>query len=430
MGLWASTAAAMMLLSGTLAGAYDQLDERDPAEPRSVEVLRNHTIVRMKPLRKIRRRGVVMRGARLPILDVLMGEGCGSPWYRVHTDGWICGDHVRPNERDPSGLRYPFVKSGAHTPWPYAFVREPTLEYRLRHGYVEETRDVLKGFGFGVSGVVTIEGRSFLRTAQGNLVPRGSAGISSRVSRFSGTHLTPAEAQLFGWVNGNRTWIYTMPSAKKKFRDQTLARYTWFRILETSGTGRRAFYRIDEGTWLRARDVRVFTPGSVPEGLSPDEKWIDVDIRQQIVTAYRGTVPVFSTLASTGRAGPSRTVKGQYRIWAKVAAIAMDNTDEELEETSLDPESADAGVSDAGPPAERKLYSLHDVPWTQFFFENFAIHGVYWHNRFGNRRSHGCVNLAPRDARWLYDWTHPHLPDGWWAIHSSPADRGTLIRVR
>ena len=97
----------------------------------------------------------------------------------------------------------------------------------------------------------------------------------------------------------------------------------------------------------------------------------------------------------------------------------MDNTDEELEE------GLDAGIEEGG-----RLYSLHDVPWAQFFFENFGLHGVYWHDRFGNRRSHGCVNLAPIDARWIFDWTKPRLPDGWWAIHTSAGEKGTLVRVR
>jgi lipoprotein-anchoring transpeptidase ErfK/SrfK len=104
----------------------------------------------------------------------------------------------------------------------------------------------------------------------------------------------------------------------------------------------------------------------------------------------------------------------------------MDNTDEELEEMD-----ADAGVQeDAGTSEAPHLYSLHDVPWTQFFFENYAIHGVYWHDGFGNRRSHGCINMSPTDAKWLYEWTEPKVPQGWWAIQSSPENRGTLIHVR
>ena len=112
----------------------------------------------------------------------------------------------------------------------------------------------------------------------------------------------------------------------------------------------------------------------------------------------------------------------------------MDNTDEELEEEVESEEAVEAveavEAAAEGTDEERRLYSLHDVPWTQFFFESYALHGVYWHNGFGNRRSHGCVNLSPTDARWFYDWTEPAVPEGWWAIHTTEENPGTLVRVR
>lgn len=45
-------------------------------------------------------------------------------------------------------------------------------------------------------------------------------------------------------------------------------------------------------------------------------------------------------------------------------------------------------------------HNLEDVPWSMYFHESFALHGAYWHDRFGLRHSHGCVNLAPQDAQW------------------------------
>jgi lipoprotein-anchoring transpeptidase ErfK/SrfK len=63
-------------------------------------------------------------------------------------------------------------------------------------------------------------------------------------------------------------------------------------------------------------------------------------------------------------------------------------------------------------------YYLEDVPWTMYFDEARALHGAYWHNGYGYPRSHGCVNLSPGDARWLYewaelgDWVYVHDPSG------------------
>ena len=49
-------------------------------------------------------------------------------------------------------------------------------------------------------------------------------------------------------------------------------------------------------------------------------------------------------------------------------------------------------------------YYLEDVPWTMYFDNARAIHGAYWHNKFGAVLSHGCVNLSVGDSHWVFDW--------------------------
>ena len=49
-------------------------------------------------------------------------------------------------------------------------------------------------------------------------------------------------------------------------------------------------------------------------------------------------------------------------------------------------------------------YDLPDVPWTMYFYQDYGIHGTYWHHNFGHPMSHGCVNMQTDDAKWLYDW--------------------------
>ena len=58
-------------------------------------------------------------------------------------------------------------------------------------------------------------------------------------------------------------------------------------------------------------------------------------------------------------------------------------------------------------------YSVQEVPWTMYFHGAYALHGAYWHDVFGRPRSHGCVNIPPADARWLFHWAKPALPEGW-----------------
>jgi len=66
----------------------------------------------------------------------------------------------------------------------------------------------------------------------------------------------------------------------------------------------------------------------------------------------------------------------------------------------------------------------------QYFSDAVGLHAAFWHNKFGRVRSHGCVNLAPRDAQWLFSFTGPHLPAGWTAVFPDDLEPSTVVRVR
>jgi hypothetical protein len=180
-------------------------------------------------------------------------------------------------------------------------------------------------------------------------------------------------------------------------------------ILETAAdpAGKPVAYRIGELRWLAAADVRVFTPAPPPAHLRPGERWIDVDLDSQILVAFEGDLPVYATLISSGgRDTPTET--GEYRMWLKQAEADMN------------------GLHGEDP------YSVATVPWTQFFSpeKGLALHTAYWHDQFGVRRSAGCVNLAPRDARWLYFWSDPQVPPGWTMAAGVVEAPGSIVRVR
>jgi lipoprotein-anchoring transpeptidase ErfK/SrfK len=91
-----------------------------------------------------------------------------------------------------------------------------------------------------------------------------------------------------------------------------------------------------------------------------------------------------------------------------------------------------------GKPAEKEgdkpenPYRVDDVPWVQYFVGGYALHAAYWHDDFGQPRSHGCINLSPRDARTLFNRTAPAIPVGWHGVVSGRggAAQGTWVRVR
>ena len=63
----------------------------------------------------------------------------------------------------------------------------------------------------------------------------------------------------------------------------------------------------------------------------------------------------------------------------------------------------------------------------QYFQGGYALHAAFWHEDFGRPRSHGCINLSPRDAAWIFEWTEPHLPTEWHGMEAH--GEGTLVYI-
>jgi lipoprotein-anchoring transpeptidase ErfK/SrfK len=150
----------------------------------------------------------------------------------------------------------------------------------------------------------------------------------------------------------------------------------------------------DEPRYLHVWFASVAERRPIPLNLAPDEPWVHVDVGEQTLVLYRGSTPIYATLVSTGLPGYDTPI-GRYRINRKFISATMDNI---------------------GPEAGADSYRIEDIPWTQYFQGSVALHGTFWHARFGLRRSHGCVNLSPRDARYLFDHMWPEIPEGWHGV--------------
>jgi hypothetical protein len=172
------------------------------------------------------------------------------------------------------------------------------------------------------------------------------------------------------------------------------------------------FYETPDGTWLRDIDITVTKPLPPPADLKPGEKWIDVDLAHQTLVAFEGDKPVYATMISSGKHNNDdpeknhRTPSGDFRIREKHVSATMD----------------DDGASDG-------TYSIEDVPWIMYFHGGYALHGAFWHSAWGHERSHGCINMTPTDARTIFGWVGPTLPDGWHGVHATDANPGTRVIV-
>lgn len=246
------------------------------------------------------------------------------------------------------------------------------------------------------------------------------AGIDAGVDAGRGRRVRPPPPPPpvlrlpMGWVTSSKTAGYVRGGNGRPRRGRAPGYHISFPVVGEETHGDEAYAVAHDGAMYRVRDISIAHPATeLPEGIGAGDRWIDVNLEQQTLVAYEDLTPVFATLISSGRVrdpdDPARTFAtptGLFRITSKHVTHTMDG---------------DHAVD--GP------YSIEDVPYVMYFQLAYAIHSAFWHNGFGHPRSHGCVNMAPLDARWLFRWATPELPDGWHAIFPTEAEPGTWIWI-
>ena len=115
-------------------------------------------------------------------------------------------------------------------------------------------------------------------------------------------------------------------------------------------------------------------------GVSSGDKWIEIDLSDQRLTAHDGDKIFLESLISSGLW--NKTPAGEYAIWYKTRSTKMEG----------------------GIKGSKSYYYLSNVPYAMFFKGDYGIHGTYWHSNFGNRMSHGCVNMKPEEAGIVFNW--------------------------
>ncbi|MGH7997971.1 MAG: L,D-transpeptidase [Brasilonema sp.] len=112
-----------------------------------------------------------------------------------------------------------------------------------------------------------------------------------------------------------------------------------------------------------------------------DQRWIQIDLSDQRLIAWEGNTPVYTVIISTGKKS-NPTPTGVFQIQSKHKSARMQGED----------------------------YDIPNVPHTMYYSGSYAIHGAYWHKKFGTPISHGCVNVAPKRAKWLFNWASIGTP--------------------
>jgi lipoprotein-anchoring transpeptidase ErfK/SrfK len=253
----------------------------------------------------------------------------------------------------------------------------------------------------------------YWHTMSGGYVRAGRLSFVDGYSTFHGNELTGEVTLPYAFVAVNEGYNYVTTPDGGVVAQRRLPRFTGVQLVDRGPTfiNRGAYWRTVDGRTIHSSGLRRATLQTPPAGTGPGERWIDVDLDEQILVAYDGPRPAYVTLISSGRPSddPTRnyeTPSGTFRIQSKHITSTMDGE------------------------TQNGVYSIEDVPWVMYFEGSYALHGTFWHHHFGWRMSHGCVNMAPLDARWLLLWSEPRLPMGWHGVYSNAQQPGSQVVIR
>jgi len=415
--------ALLFLLGGTVIRPYvpPKLDPEPELVPSAVKVVQIaphdadewDVTVLARPSFVAPLIGHVARGARIAVrgeVPTPTSRTCSTRlYYALEPFGYICSSETRAT--DEPKTTEPVLKVLEPTPLPYRYamvlVEEGTLvpmwgsveDLRM---HAEPERQLARGDTIALADrTEQFGGQNYYVTVDDKVVATTGLKLVENYSEWQGIQLTDVTLP-FGWVTPLKGQVFDAPGGKKI--DDALHRAR-LDILEETTIGKTRWLRVGEGRWMKARDLNEVRLSPRPPGTGVHAQWFDVDLGEQTVVAYMNDKPVYATLTASGRE-PNHSPLGNYPIWGKATAITMKS--QEYDDIP---------------------YYVNKVPWVMFFQAHNALHGAYWHDKFGITKSHGCVNLSPKDAHAIFDWLEPTLPPGWTSVRYYDLTQAPVVHV-
>ncbi len=292
------------------------------------------------------------------------------------------------------GFPYPIRELPAAPPSP-DLAQMPVLVAKINYPE-DEPAPVFASFDDAVAGVNAIgqidpgtlryvsyvsrldqDGKAYLQLASGGWMRAAPASYTD----FQGLIFYENPQNDFGWIV-DQTESYQAPSFSAALTGRTYYREDVIQIYNVEEAEGVTWYQVAPGEWVYSLKARWVDVNPVPPEGVESNRWIEINLLQQTMSVYENGRLLFSTLIATGLE-PFYTQPGVFQIYEKKPFETMQGAFE-------------ADRSD--------FYYLQDVPWTMYFDQARALHAAYWRTFFGYPQSHGCVNLSPGDAQWLFDW--------------------------
>lgn len=355
--------------------------------------------------------GRVRRGAALSVRKAdttitCFDNGKKGEWYEVEGGGFLCStsgfdfvsraDPLDPPQRQPRmdrPLPFDYVRVvGESSP---RLSRPFTLADWTRLASIGGPKDddsglmierMIGDFFLSIDADVDVEGMPFVRTVHNEFADKTALKLKDPPLMI-GERVNADNPLPIAFLWGEATTEVLCPDGKKTCG--LAERHARFHPKGTRDIGGKTYYVSPDDLLVPAEAVRLAEPHKRPGGVGPNDKWVHVDLARQTMVAFEGETPVYATLVSSGKEGHD-TPTGMYRLQRKYVTKTMRAYDK-----------------------VEGLYHIEDIPYVMYYYGAYALHGAFWHDVFGQVRSHGCTNLAPPDARWLFFWSGPDLPAGW-----------------
>ncbi len=426
-------------LHGLVTGAQFTVHKEPAPESLVVGWLRRGEVVRLKPAQ-------------------VKTATCRSGWFPLHPQGYACageglevsdkpkviGDEDRVQAKRDAVMPYQYFlvkdnKVPEYHQLPSRDQQRAALDYttawtklevdgnaqklkRFLEGALPDQpkkhavirRFLTRGFFVAATGSIVRSSRRFVHTARGSFIKEQQLEPRNGPA-FQGIELDAKQTLPIAWAvreavpqharikdDGSVRFVDAVDAAALP----RLGRVTTWKGFTRLGD--QLVHELSDGTYLRSWFLAVAERIARPKEVKADEPWVHVDLSTQTLVLYVGDEPRYATLVSSGLPDHA-TTPGSFRIQRKYVSDTM---------------------SDIGADAEDDRYSIDDVPWTQYFDGSRALHGAFWHAHFGIQRSHGCVNLAPADARYVFQHTEPFVPAGWHGMSTQKTGiRGSLVLI-
>jgi hypothetical protein len=291
-------------------------------------------------------------------------------------------------------------------PKPFADSFLPNMSYARLHDLINvypepsaataPVRNVGDGFLFATVHGATVNeaGELWYRINYGEYV-RAEDLTLVEISDFAGVQVMAQPERPFGWLIVDY-WYSSLPGEDPEPGTPKLPRYTFFEVYDVvEADDGWLWYDIGEGRWMRQTYVSLIDVTPRPEEIGDREYWVEVDLYEQSFAAYVGDRMVYAGLVSSGL-NRWPTNEGLFQVWERHTVAKM-----------------------SGAEGRVDYYFIEEVPHTMYFDYDIALHGAYWHDRFGYKHSHGCVNMPPLAAEWVFHWSADAPNDLWVWVHSS-----------